>query len=137
MDVIINSIYEDKGSSLVEILLALMITGLLSTAILAQLSSMAQWIYDAKQNSIASWYGATLMASLRDNCQLLDEDLVGRTVSELDLAGIPTDQELIATVSHIHRLAPDSNLYDVTVDVAWRFGDSDRNLQLSTIIRKE
>lgn len=129
--------YGDKGSSLVEILLALMITGLLSTAILAMMSSMAQWIYDAKQNSIATWYGAMVIASLRDNRQLLDEALAGRTVSGLDLAGIPTDQELIATVSHIHRRAPYSNLYDVTVDVAWRSGDSDRNLQLSTIIRKE
>lgn len=137
MDAIKTFKYGDKGSSLVEILLALMITGLLSTAVLALLSSLAQWVYDARQFSIASWYGATVLASLRDNSQVLDEDLAGKTVFELDLAGIPTDLDLNATVSRIHQREPDPNLYDVTVDVAWRFGDSDRNLQLSTIIRKE
>ncbi|NMC27840.1 MAG: hypothetical protein GYA42_06800 [Syntrophomonadaceae bacterium] len=134
----INSVkYEEMCSSLVEILVALMITGLLSTGVLFLLSSLAQWVYDARQSSVATWYGATLLASLRDNRQLLDEDLIGKTAIEMDLAGVPTEQGVIATVSKVHRREPDSKLYDVTVEVAWRFGGSDRILQLSTIIRKE
>jgi len=127
----------ETGFSLVEILITLMITGLLSTAVLGLLSSLSQWIYDARQSSIASCYGALVMASLRDNRQLLDDDLTGQNAIDLDLPGIPSDQGVVATVTHIHRREPDSNLYDVSVDVAWRFGDNHRSLQLSTIIRKE
>ncbi|MDD4170614.1 MAG: prepilin-type N-terminal cleavage/methylation domain-containing protein [Syntrophomonas sp.] len=124
------------GQTLIEILAALVLLSLLAGSILAVFSPVAHWMTEARQQTTAVNYAASILESLRSEPEKLDESNAGKSAQELGLSCASLSPDLTNEITRLEPLAAYPNLYDVMVTVEWAQGGENISLQLSTIIRR-
>jgi len=132
-----DSIYNEQGLTLIEVLASLVLLSLLTVSILGIFTSTAKWVAKARQETTASNYASAVLEDLRLQRQIINNDNEGLLAEEL-LPGYGYPWEgMDARITTMEDLNPLHNLYNITVTI-FRSGDTQSPiLQMSTIMRKE
>lgn len=128
-----NMFINEKGMTLLEVLVALVLLSLLASTVLAIFTPTTIWIKKARDETIASNYAFAILEDLRAH----REKLNGVIDPDDLMAEKPVDME--ADIVGESEIDGFSNLYKITVTVT-RTGDAPGNPPLAemvTIIRKE
>ena len=127
----------EKGFTLIEVLTALLLLSWLAVSIPAIFGPVALWVCNARTETTAINYAASVLEELRSEPGRIDKLNTGKTAEELSLScGSP----YLGMTSQLTRMQPRQlmpNLYDVMVTVSWSQGGQPHTLQLGTVIRKE
>jgi len=126
-----------KGTTLIEVLTALLLLSLVSVSIPAIFGPAAQWIHKARVETTAVNYAASLLDELRSEPGKIDESNTGKTAEELSLVCASPYPGMTNLISRMQPQQSMPFLYDVMVTVSWSQGGQPHNLQLCTVIRKE
>ncbi|MEN6326265.1 MAG: type II secretion system protein [Syntrophomonas sp.] len=127
----------EKGTTLLEVLVALVILAVLTTAVLAIFMPTGLWISKARNETTAANYAAAILEDLRDQRSRLQ---TGNSISPEDLG---LDQQykpdfpvgINASIS-MESMASYSKLYKVQVLVKWKEGIELRKITMATLMRK-
>lgn len=128
----------EKGSTLLEVLLALIMLSVLTTTVLAIFSPTGLWICKARNETTVSNYAFALLEDLRDQRSLLHE---ANGISPEDLGlnqqykpGVPAG---ITTRISMEVMSGFSQLYKVNISLGWSEGNQIREVNMATLIRKD
>ncbi|MEA1962037.1 MAG: type II secretion system protein [Bacillota bacterium] len=106
-----------KGFTLLEVLASLVLLGILSTSIVAIFIPAANWVQQARQQTTATNFAATVLENLRADPTQVKEENDEQTVNSQDYG---FDEEMTATINigkYDDPLDPDDNLPLFTVSV--------------------
>jgi Tfp pilus assembly protein PilV len=127
----------ENGSSLIEVLAALVLLSLVGFSLLVIFAPVACWIGEARHETSAAFYAAAILENLRSEREKVDPSNAGKTAQQLALAAVAAEPGLENVISRMEPRDTWSNLYDVTVTISWVAGVEVRSLNLSTIIRSK
>ena len=127
----------EQGTTLLEVLAALAILAVLTTAVLAIFMPTGLWISKARNETTAANYTAAVLEDLRDQRSRLQ---IANGISPEDLG---LDQQYkpdfpggINACVNIELMAGFSGLYKVEVLVGWNEGTEQRMITMATLMRK-
>jgi len=130
-----KGIYNEKGLTLIEVLVSLVLLSLLTVSILGIFTPTARWIAIARQETTASNYASAVLEDLREERNYIDNKDDVPVEEFLSDHNYPS-QEMDAYIT-MKKISSFENLYNITVTVN-RSGDTESHiLQMSTIMRKE
>ena len=127
----------EKGATLVEVLAALAMLGVLTTMVLAIFAPTGIWIGKARNETTAANYASALLEDLRDQRSLLQSaDSISPEGLGLVQPYKPAHPAGINARIDMELMTGYSGLYKVEVDVSWNEGTELREVKMATLIRK-
>ncbi|NLN87527.1 MAG: type II secretion system protein [Syntrophomonadaceae bacterium] len=133
----LSSARGEQGQSLLEVLAVMAIMALMAGSLLAAYAPVSAWARISWQETVATNYSFAVLEGLRAQPGLLDEANHGCSPEELGFAGVPSGSDWESPIIEMTPLADSPNLYEVSVIVQWNMGETDREVRLDTLIRKE
>lgn len=127
----------EQGTTLLEVLVALAMLAVLTTTVLAIFSPTALWISKARNETTAANYAAALLEDLRDKRSLL-QAVNDIAPEDLGLAQ-PYKPALPAGINariDMEVMAGYGGLYKVEVSVNWSEGSEQREVKMTTLMRR-
>ena len=133
----LSSARGEQGQSLLEVLAVLACISLFEWSRLAASAPFSAWPGLSLHVTLATNYSLAFLDGLRAQPGLLDEANHGCSPEELGFAGVPSGSDWESPIIEMTPLADSPNLYEVSVIVQWNMGETDREVRMDTLIRKE